>query len=390
MKKKFKLLSFVLSLIMAVSCFSSFGIPAFADTEGGFIYRVEGTEAVLTGIENSLSGNIVVPEKLGGYDVVMVDGAFKFKTNITSVTLPDTVTVITNESFSNCSLRHITFSNNLSRIGQEAFFACAYLQEAVLPNSLMQLGQYAFSGCAALQSVVISSGLGYIEKEVFNGCSELAAIDIPDNINYLGKDSFSDTLYYNTESNWEDGVLYIGKHLVAARSAEILGRYVVKEGTKSISDSAFFRCSNLTEVVFPLSLKRIDLSAFYFCENLKHVFYAGTVDQRHAIRIEKNNSSVSNSTWHYSYDPDVIEYYPGDIDGDGFVDNKDLVCIFKYLSNWEVEVQPTVLDVNGDKSVNNKDVVRLFQYLSGWDVKIYSSNTNFDYSGEDTGPVISF
>ncbi|MBR6902912.1 MAG: hypothetical protein IKN39_03380, partial [Clostridia bacterium] len=67
----------------------------------------------------------------------------------------------------------------------------------------------------------------------------------------------------------------------------------------------------------------------------------------------------------------INDHLPGDINGDGKVNNKDIVRLFKYLSDWDVEVDSKALDVNGDGAVNNKDLLRLFKYLSNWDVKIY-------------------
>ena len=64
----------------------------------------------------------------------------------------------------------------------------------------------------------------------------------------------------------------------------------------------------------------------------------------------------------------VDGYLPGDINGDGSVNNKDVTRLFQYLSGWDIEVVEATLDVNADGSVNNKDVTRLFQYLSDWDV----------------------
>lgn len=61
---------------------------------------------------------------------------------------------------------------------------------------------------------------------------------------------------------------------------------------------------------------------------------------------------------------------PGDINGDGNVNNKDATYLFQYLSGWDAEVVEETLDVNGDGAVNNKDATYLFQYLSGWNVEI--------------------
>ena len=69
--------------------------------------------------------------------------------------------------------------------------------------------------------------------------------------------------------------------------------------------------------------------------------------------------------------PQLSTHIPGDINGDGKVNNSDLTRLFQYLSDWDVEVNEAALDVNGDGKVNNKDLTRLFQYLSDWEVEIF-------------------
>ena len=73
----------------------------------------------------------------------------------------------------------------------------------------------------------------------------------------------------------------------------------------------------------------------------------------------------------YDLTPDTAKGLPGDVNGDGSVNNKDLTRLFRYLSGYDVEVNESALDINGDGSINNKDLTRLFRYLSGYDVEIH-------------------
>lgn len=65
------------------------------------------------------------------------------------------------------------------------------------------------------------------------------------------------------------------------------------------------------------------------------------------------------------------EYAPGDINGDGKVNNRDAARLMQHLAGWDVVYVEAALDVNGDGKVNNRDAVRLLQYLAGWDVVIH-------------------
>ena len=104
----------------------------------------------------------------------------------------------------------------------------------------------------------------------FNGYTSLKSITIPESVTSIGEDAFYDTAYYNNEENWENGVLYIGKHLIRAKTS-INGTYTIKDGTKCIADSAFDECKNLTSITMPESVTTMGSSVFWKCNKLENV-----------------------------------------------------------------------------------------------------------------------
>ena len=81
----------------------------------------------------------------------------------------------------------------------------------------------------------------------------------------------------------------------------------------------------------------------------------------------KNDTVTLYAIW----EENAPEYTPGDINGDGIVNNKDLTRLMKYLAGENVTVVEAALDINGDGVVNNKDLTRLMKYLAGEGVNIY-------------------
>ncbi|MGF0039132.1 leucine-rich repeat domain-containing protein, partial [Victivallis vadensis] len=57
-----------------------------------------------------------------------------------------------------------------------AFFACTDLTSVTLPNSVTSIGARAFYGCSALTSITIPSGVTSIGDNAFQGCTNLTDI----------------------------------------------------------------------------------------------------------------------------------------------------------------------------------------------------------------------
>ena len=215
----------------------------------------------------SLSGDYVI--KVG--TKCIADDAFEGCTELTSVTIPDSVTSIGNYAFAGCTeLTSVTIGDSVTSIGDYAFAGCTELTSVTIGDSVMSIDGSAFKGCSSLTSITIPGSVMNIGGSAFKGCSSLTSITIPDSVIYIGNLAFSDTAYYNNSSNWENDVLYIGNHLIKAKES-LSGDYVIKVGTKCIADDAFSCCESITSVTIPDSVTTIDDFSFYFCTSLSSV-----------------------------------------------------------------------------------------------------------------------
>ena len=61
---------------------------------------------------------------------------------------------------------------------------------------------------------------------------------------------------------------------------------------------------------------------------------------------------------------------PGDINGDGKVNVRDLGLLQQSINGWEVTIITAAADVNGDGKINVRDLGMLQQFLNGWDVTL--------------------
>ena len=133
-----------------------------------------------------------------------------------------------------------------------------------IPANVTTLSSHAFYGVSTLTQIIISDSVTVIDSSCFSRCSSLNDIQLPEAMIRISNNAFDDTAFYNNESNWENGVLYCGSHLIKAKTS-LSGEYTVKEGTLTIAASAFQAARSLTQVVFPDSLLYIGARAFNSC-----------------------------------------------------------------------------------------------------------------------------
>ena len=211
--------------------------------------------------------NVTIPNSVTSIG----NSAFYVCSELTSITIPDSVISIGDYAFSDCSgLTNITIGNSVTNINSNAFSDCTCLTSIIIPDSVTSIGNGAFEDCRSLTSVTIPNSVTSIGFSAFIGCSKLTSVTIGNSLTSIGNYAFYNTAYYNDENNWENGVLYIGKHLIKAKT-DLSNTYTIKDVTLTIANSAFKDCISLTSVTIPDSVTNIGDSAFNQCTNLKQL-----------------------------------------------------------------------------------------------------------------------
>jgi len=231
-------------------------------------------EAEVVGVFPFWGGNINIPEEViykGKTLKVTSIGAWAFKNldNLTSITIPSTVTNIRIEAFSGCiKLKSLIIPQGVTSIGDRAFENCYDLKTITIPNSIIFIGKYAFGSCEKLTSATIPQGVESIEDGTFSGCYELKSLTIPNSLTNIGSYAFSCCKSLPS--------ITIPKGVTCINKGTFYACYSIKSMTipnsvTSIGENAFDGCDGLTSITIPNSVTNIEKEAFSYCFNIKKI-----------------------------------------------------------------------------------------------------------------------
>lgn len=178
----------------------------------------------------------------------------------------------------------------VTKILDYAFSDCKNLTSISIPDTITHVGTYAFNGCSSLTSLVLPSSVRVIDS--FGYCKALESIEFPDNISKIGEYALGSSVLPSLKYTEYDNCKYLGNEknpylilfrcsFLSARTINVhkdtkiiysnafSGAYVkdltIPEGVEQIGSFAFSSCSNLKNLSIPSSISLIEDSAFYSC-----------------------------------------------------------------------------------------------------------------------------
>ena len=260
------------------------------------------------------------------------------------------VTGIDVRAFYNCkNLTSVTIPNSMTSIGNYAFWDCSSLTSVTIPNSVTSIGKQAFRGCSALTSIIVEKkNSKYDSRDNCNaiietnsntlilGCKNTV---IPNNVTSIGDEAFS--LMKGLQNiTIPNSVTSIGKF--AFSQCISLQTVTIPNSVTSIGDDAFLNCSSLKSVTIPNSVTSIGKSAFYGSKYLKKV--TSKIAKPFAI----NDDAFSAETY-----SEGTLYVPR-----GTVDKYKATNGWKNFKNIVEEDSTTAInDVDADNTLNTANAI---------------------------------
>lgn len=296
-------LSIIISVVVIVAGSSN------ADQQvGDFILSDDGTVAIQYVGEG---GSVSIPDGV----VTLDDGLFINNTNITNISMPNTVTYIGTSFASGCSqLQSVSLSNNISSIPANAFRECSGLLSISLP-SVSTIGDNAFLGCASLNSISIPTATTSIADTAFSGCDNLEEISVSSgNSNY----SSSDGCLYNAARS---RLIYVpgGKSSVT-----------IAPSCSTIGQGAFRDAYLITSITIPQTVETMESDALVGSGITTIYGYADSAAETYAknynipfIVIGSDPTPEPDPVTPTPVNPDNPSPAPGSPDNPIIVDNGD-------------------------------------------------------------------
>jgi hypothetical protein len=264
-------------------------LPAAAQVQFNYV-TTNGTITITK--YTGAGGAVTIPSTINKLPVTTVGRyAFYDCTNLTRVTIPDSVTSIGDGAFGGCtSLTSVTIPTSVTSIGDSTFYSCTSLTSVTIPDSVTSIGDVVFASCTSLTSVTIGNGVTSIGHHAFASCTSLTSFTIPNSVTSIGDMAFGECTSL-TNVTIPDSVTSIGNSAFSRCTS--LTSVTIPNSVSSIGDDAFSHCTSLTRVTIGNGVASIGRWAFWSCSSLIGVYFQGNAPSvGSSVFSDANNATI--------------------------------------------------------------------------------------------------
>lgn len=141
--------------------------------EGDYVFSNSSSGTSLVGYIGNAT-DLILPDR---ENYILGDTIFKGDVSITSIIIPDCVTIIGSDAFSGClALRSVRIGNGVTGFGNYVFNNCTGLEFITMSTNVATFGEGVFFNCKSLLSIKIPNSVTYIGSAMFYGCTSLKEI----------------------------------------------------------------------------------------------------------------------------------------------------------------------------------------------------------------------
>ena len=241
--------------------------------------------------------------------------------NLTTLTIPESVTSIGEDAFDGCSsltsviwnakncadfewlsapfedsdcIISFSFGDSVKHIPACLCRGMKNLTFLTIPESVTSIGYEAFDDCSSLTSVTIGNSVTSIGSSAFRDCSSVTSLTLGNNLTTIGSSAFSSLgaltsvtqkapsieaycqgqvskLLYDSASLNDDAI-----RIIEINGEEVTD-WVIPSSITKIEDYTFYNCPSITSVALPNTITSIGESAFENCTSITSVALSNTI-----------------------------------------------------------------------------------------------------------------
>ena len=276
--RKMKFALVLTCMVLSAAAFGACDLLATGNSSsvqsGELAYELTDKGYMVSGIGSCKDKDVQVPSTYNGEPVVGVRyDAFDYYDKMTSIVLPDSVTVIGENAFAYCEkLQSVTFGSGLQEIETTAFIGCTALEEVSFGANLESVGSQAFEECSALTNVTFDATNAKILAKAFAYCTALKSLDLT-GVTEINEAAFQGCVAL-------EGVdLKTVKTLQGKAFVDCVGLQTADLGTALtfIGDRAFGACLKLQSVVVPATVNTLTNAQFSGSSKLQAIYFRGSL-----------------------------------------------------------------------------------------------------------------